>query len=72
MDGPNSVCRDEFEISNLVNGNFRIPTICGYNTGEHSKLFIKRWNEAESLTIKVNPLIDCFVCNQFLEFLHHF
>ena len=40
MDGPNSVCRDEFEISNLVNGNFRIPTICGYNTGEHSKLFI--------------------------------
>ena len=72
MDGPNSVCRDEFEISNLVNGNFRIPTICGYNTGEHSKLFIKRWSEAESLTIKVNPLIDCFVCNQFLEFLHHF
>ena len=39
MDWPNSVCQDEFEISNLVNGNFRVPIICGYNTGEHSKLF---------------------------------
>ena len=39
MDGSNSVCQDEFEVSNLVNGNFRVPIICGYNTGEHSKLF---------------------------------
>jgi len=31
----NSVCQDEFEVSNLVNGNFRVPIICGYNTGEH-------------------------------------
>ena len=34
-----SECRDKFEVSNLSTGNFRIPTICGFNTGEHSKLF---------------------------------
>ena len=43
MDGLNSVCQDEFEISKLVNGNFRVPIICGYNTGEHSKLFNDRF-----------------------------
>ena len=39
MDGPNSVCRDEFEVFNSNGDNGRIPTICGYNTGEHSKMF---------------------------------
>ena len=34
-----SECRDKFEVSNLSTGNFRIPTLCGFNTGEHSKLF---------------------------------
>ena len=28
-----------FQITNLSNGNFRVPTLCGYNTGEHSKSF---------------------------------
>ena len=34
-----SECRDKFEVSNLSTGNFRIPTLCGFNTGEHGKLF---------------------------------
>ena len=33
-----SECRDKFEVSNLSTGNFRVPTLCGFNTGEHSKL----------------------------------
>jgi len=30
-----SVCQDTFEVQNLAGGNHRIPTICGFNTGEH-------------------------------------
>jgi len=44
----NSVCQDEFEISNLVNGNFRVPIICGYNTGEH--IYLDIGNKVNDLT----------------------
>ena len=39
-----SVCQDTFEVQNLAGGNHRIPTICGFNTGEHSKILLKYFN----------------------------
>ena len=56
MDGSNSVCQDEFEVSNLVNGNFRVPIICGYNTGEHSKLFNLILIQINMYTANVSPV----------------
>jgi len=44
----NSVCQDEFDVSNLVNGNFRVPIICGYNTGEH--IYVDIGNKVNDLT----------------------
>ena len=60
MDGPNSVCQDEFDVSNLVNGNFRVPIICGYNTGEHSKLFnliFIQINTAENVGLSFSDIV---------------
>jgi len=45
---PDSECQDTFRVTNMVSGNNRLPTICGFNTGDH--IYIDVGPEVNNIT----------------------